>query len=285
MPLNLLQSFETAPAPMDLVLPGMIAGTVGSLVASGGVGKSWLALELAVAVAGGPDLIEMGIPKTGRVLYLPAEDPREALAHRVHAVGEYMSKEQKEVVASNMRILPLMGHQVDLMSGESKWAEALEESCESTRLTIIDTLRRFHFADENASGEMAALLGVMERICERTGTSILFLHHTAKAFALNGAGGEQQASRGSSVLVDNLRGGQWNLLGMSEVEAEKRKIEDRKRFVKLTQSKANFGAPIADAWLERGIGGVLIPATPEISDGTTSDKVTPLQNWRGKNGK
>lgn len=288
-PLDIAAVFDAAPPPIDIVLPGMIAGTVGSLVAQGGAGKSWLALEIAVGVAGGPDLAEIGIPAHGRVVYLPAEDPRSALAHRFHALAGHLDPDARRTVSNNLTVLPLMGHQVNI--GEAAWADALERVCDSARLAIVDTLRRFHIEDENASGPMAQLLGIMEGICERTGASILFLHHTAKGAALNGAGGEQQAARGSSVLVDNIRGGQWNLLGMSETEAERHKVDDRKRFVRLVQAKANFGPPIPDKWLERGAGGVLKPAlTLEVANGfrnAVAGKVVPhpaAQQRRGEDG-
>lgn len=287
-PLDIAAAFDAAPPPIDIVLPGMIAGTVGSLVAQGGAGKSWLALQIAVGVAGGPDLAEIGIPAHGRVVYLPAEDPRSALAHRFHALAGHLDPEARRTVSNNLTVLPLMGHQVNI--GDAAWADALERVCDSARLAIVDTLRRFHIEDENASGPMAQLLGVMEGICERTGASILFLHHTAKSAALNGAGGEQQAARGSSVLVDNIRGGQWNLLGMSETEAERHKVDDRRRFVRLVQAKANFGPPIPDKWLERGAGGVLKPALAlENADGIRKNiaaKVVPhpsSPDWRGQN--
>lgn len=269
IPLNVAAAFEDTPPEIDFVLPGMIAGTVGSLVAQGGAGKSWLALEIAVGVAGGPDLAEIGIRAHGRTVYLPAEDPRSALAHRFHALGAHLDADARRTVAENLTVLPLMGKQVNI--GDGAWSCALERTSEGARLVIVDTLRRFHVEDENASGPMAQLLGQMEGICERTGASILFLHHTGKGAALNGTGGEQQAARGSSVLVDNIRGGQWNLLGMSGAEAERLKVDDRKRFVRLVQAKANFGPPIPDKWLERGAGGVLKPAFGiEIANGVRS---------------
>ena len=259
-PIDIMAAFETPPPPMDMVLPGMLSGTVGSIVAQGGAGKSWLALEIAIAVAGGPDLPEIGIPAHGSVVYLPAEDPSVAVQHRLHALAPHVTPDARRAVAAALTIYPLMGRSVDMM--QPAWASALERVADGARLVVLDTLRRFHIEDENASGPMAQLLGVMEGICERTGTSILFLHHTAKGAALNGAGDVQQASRGSSVLVDNIRGGQWNLSGMTEAEATRYGIDggDRRRFVKLVQAKCNFGPPIADRWLERGPGGVLTPS-------------------------
>lgn len=266
--LNIREAFAVQPPPLDFVLPGMISGTVGALVAQGGAGKSWIALELAIAVAGGPNLLEIGIERHGRVLYLPAEDPRLAISHRLYSARDAVDGAAVEELAENLEIVPLMGHGVDLMA--DAWADAVERMADGARLVILDTLRRFHSADENSAGEMAKLLGVLEGICERTGASVLFLHHTAKGAALNGAGDAQQASRGSSVLVDNVRGGQFNLSGMSEAEAKAHRIDpaDRKSFVRLVQAKANFGAPMGDKWFRRVDGGLLVPAGIErIEDG------------------
>lgn len=264
--LNIRQAFTVEPPALDFVLPGMISGTVGALVAQGGAGKSWIALELAIAVAGGPDLLEMGIERHGRVLYLPAEDPTVALSHRLYAARHAVEPQAVETLAERLEIVPLMGRAVDLMI--PAWADAIQRMAEGARLVIIDTLRRFHSADENSAGEMARLLAVLEHICAETGTSVLFLHHTAKGAALNGGGDAQQASRGSSVLVDNVRGGQFNLSGMSEPEARAHGIDlaDRRSFTRLVQAKANFGAPMPDRWFRRAEGGLLVPAGIERLD-------------------
>lgn len=280
--LDIRKSFTEQPPALDFVLPGMIAGTVGALVAQGGAGKSWIALEIGIAVAGGPDLLEMGIPSHGQVLYLPAEDPTLAINHRLYAAREAVAG-SIDRLAETLEIVPLMGRAVDLMV--PAWSDAIQRMAEGKRLVIIDTLRRFHSGDENSAGEMARLLGILEHICAQTGTSILFLHHTAKGAALNGAGDAQQASRGSSVLVDNVRGGQFNLSGMSEAEARAHGVEptDRKGFTRLVQAKANFGAPMPDQWFRRIEGGLLVPARIERLDdgGQRLEEGTP-ENRQGR---
>lgn len=281
--LDLRNAFTTQPPPLDFVLPGMIAGTVGALVAQGGAGKSWVALELAMAVAGGPDLLEIGIHATGSVLYLPAEDPALALRHRLFAAASQFDDAARNHLADALEIVPLMGRAVDLMT--PAWASAVERMAQGKRLVVIDTLRRFHSGDENSSGDMAKLLGVMERLCASTGASMLFLHHTAKGAALNGAGDQQQASRGSSVLVDNVRGGQFNLSGMTEAEARGHGVDpgDRRQFVRLVQAKANFGAPIPDIWFRRADGGILLPAGIErLDDGGRQER--PGANAQARKG-
>ena len=263
----------------------MIAGTVGALVAQGGAGKSWIALELAMAVAGGPDLLEIGVDTTGPVLYLPAEDPELALRHRLFAAAPQFDDAAREQLAETLEIVPLMGQAVDLMV--PAWSEAITRMVEGKRLVVVDTLRRFHSGDENSASDMARLLGVMEAICGATGASLLFLHHTGKSAALNGGGGQQQASRGSSVLVDNVRGGQLNLIGMTEAEAKGYEIDlsTRRNYIKLVQAKANFGPPIADRWYRRDDGGLLLPAHIENDAGQEQEapRVEAKTRWqRGK---
>lgn len=217
MALDLMAAFTELPPPIDYVLPNMVAGSVGALVSPGGAGKSMLALQLAAQIAGGPDLLEVGELPTGPVVYLPAEDPPTAIHHRLHALGAYLTTGQRQTVADGLLIEPLIGRCPNIMSLE--WFDALKRAAEGRRLMILDTLRRFHIEEENASGPMAQVIGRMEAIAADTGCSVVFLHHASKGAAMMGTGDQQQASRGSSVLVDNIR---WQsyLSGMTQSEAE-----------------------------------------------------------------
>ena len=261
-PINILEAFAAAPPPLDYVLPNMVAGTVGALVSPGGAGKSMLALQLAAQIAGGPDLLEVGELPTGPVIYLPAEDPPTAIHHRLHALGAHLSAEERQAVADGLLIQPLIGSLPNIMAPE--WFDGLKRAAEGRRLMVLDTLRRFHIEEENASGPMAQVIGRMEAIAADTGCSIVFLHHASKGAAMMGAGDQQQASRGSSVLVDNIR---WQsyLSSMTSAEAEEWGVDDDQRrfFVRFGVSKANYGAPFADRWFRRHDGGVLKPAVLE----------------------
>lgn len=257
--INIFDSFNELPTPIDYVLPNMIAGTVGALVSPGGTGKSMLALQLAIQIAGGPDFIGLGSFPTGFVAYLPAEDPPAAIHHRLYALGCCLTKAQQLSIAERLFIQPLNGQLPNLF--DVKWRDEIKRIANERRLLILDTLRRFHVEDENASGAMSALIGSMEAIAAESGCSIIFLHHTSKGAALLGAGDTQQASRGSSVLVDNIR---WQsyLMGMTQSEADYFKVEESQRsyFVRFGVSKANYGAPFKERWLRRTEGGVLMPA-------------------------
>ena len=260
-PIKLPASFYETPEPLDFVLPNFVSGTVGSLVSPGGAGKSTLALLLAILIAGGPDLLEMGTLPVGPVAYLSAEDPSIVIRHRLHAVWKSgaMSQRQAELVAENLLLLPLVGGGPDLMNSE--WRKFILAMASDRRLLILDTFRRFHREDENIAGAMAELLAVLEEMAAKTGCAILFLHHTSKAAALSGQGAEQQAVRGSSVLSDNVRF-QAFMSGMSEAEAKKMGVDAdcRKNFVRFGVAKSNYGPPLADKWLRRHGSGILRPA-------------------------
>jgi len=142
----------------------------------------------------------------------------------------------------------------------------LSKRSEGQRIIIIDTMRRFHSADENSSSAMATLIAVLEEIAHKTGAAVLFLHHTNKA-ALGGDGDNQGASRGSSVLVDNARyvlnaSVMPKPLGRGENRHNGQLISEnaRKYYLRLNDSKINNAAKNDETWLFRRPGGVLIKA-------------------------
>ncbi|GKW48997.1 helicase RepA family protein [Halomonas sp. NCCP-2165] len=262
MAIDLIEAFTEPPPPVDYVLPNMVAGTVGALVSPGGAGKSMLILQLSAQIAGGPDLLEVGELPTGQVIYLPAEDPPAAIHHRLHALGAQLTSAQRQTVADHLLIEPLIGKCPNIMAFD--WFDGLKRAAEGRRLMVLDTLRRFHIEDENASGPMAQVIGRMEAIAADTGCSIVFLHHSNKGAAMMGTGDQQQASRGSSVLVDNIR---WQsyLSGMTQAEANEWGVDGGQRgyFVRYGVSKANYGAPFQERWFRRHEGGILKPAVLE----------------------
>ncbi len=256
-------AFTRPPDPVDYVLPSMVAGTVGALVAPGGAGKSMLALELAINVAGGADLLGLGPQPLGKTVYLTAEDPRPAIEHRLFAIAGYLEKIELAVVAHGLKIYTLFGARTDVM--EPEWFDKIcQLAGTGCRLLILDTLRRFHREEENDSGGMTKVVAQLEALATRVGCSVLFLHHASKAAAIAGVGDEQQASRGSSVLVDNIRW-QGYVAGMSRKEAKEKVIDEEKRgrFARFGISKANYGPLLAERWFRRHEGGVLLPATDE----------------------
>jgi RecA-family ATPase len=268
------------PPPEDFVIPGFLAGTVGNLVSPGGVGKSLLAGQIGAAIAGA-DLLGYDGIKQGKVLILAMEDPITAIGKRLWSFGGALNPEQREAVYENCRWQSFFGFPFDIMQeADFEW---LLETAKGYRLVIIDTLRRVHQCDENDSGQMAAVLNRMEQISV-TGPSILNLHHTTKYAGANGVGGEQQASRGSSVLVDNVRF-QMNLVGVTSEEARQWEIDPELRsyYMRLTVSKQNYGSPVPDRVFQKHAGGVVRPA--EFSTSAITSKLAQEKKEKAKSNK
>jgi len=122
-PRDLRSAFIEPPKPLDFVLPGLPVGCVGALVSPGGVGKSMLALQLAMQIAGGPDWIGLGKLGRGTVLYLPAEDPWPVLHQRLFALGGGLDAELRANVERNLRLIPLQGSSPNVL--DSHWWEAI----------------------------------------------------------------------------------------------------------------------------------------------------------------
>lgn len=250
MAIDILALARQKPEKIDYVLPGLVAGTVGAIISPGGAGKSALALQIASQVAGGPDLLKLGEIKYGSAAYLPGEDPQLVIEHRLFALLEHCSPEHRQNLADHLLVEPLEKYDVDIL--DDRWFEAFIRIAERRRLLILDTLRMTHNLEESDSGDMKRVIGRFRMIAAQTGCTIVFLHHTNKASMFSGTGGEQQASRGSSVLVDNIRW-QGYMRGMTAEEAEQLSVDEERRgyFVEFGVSKQNYGKPVAQRWLQK----------------------------------
>jgi RecA-family ATPase len=289
--LDIGKMINSPPPPLDFVIPGMLAGTVASLVSPGGAGKSFLALELAALIATRVDVAALGLatdwyplPKTGKVLYIALEDAAPVLSHRLHDIGVVAQSVAPgntfvTSLATSMRLASIPAG-MDLLS--LGWKEWFTLQCEGMRLVVIDTFRLAHQGDENSAGEMARVMSAMGSVAAKTGAGILFLHHTSKAAATEGRVDSQQAARGSSVIVDNARGGFYlqkmttdeskTLVDTSIPSNTNAVGDDRWQYVRFGISKANAGKPWEDIWLRRNSNGVLQVVRMAAASGSTGQK-------------
>lgn len=254
--LDLKKSITELPAQPDFVLPtlGLVLGTVGGLVAPGGTGKSWLALQLAAQIACGLDLLGVGSLKKGKVLLLCAEDPSDIISQRVHILSQHMSVEQKNEFIQNTFIVPCLGEAGNFLDDGATASKIINSGDNDFRIVIIDTLSRWHNGEENDRKDAAAVMRQMERIA-KTGPAIIFIHHVGKTAVAS----QQQASRGSSVWVDESR---W--IGYLEAvpNDEAKKIcgsnLNPSKLVRFGVSKSNYAACPDPILLKRGAHGELL---------------------------
>lgn len=252
-PSPLRAMLNDVPPVLDFILPGLLRGTVGAFIGPGGVGKSFWAMQLAISIAAGVDLVGLK-PKKGSVLYLTGEDSDAIQAQRLRAMTAGAPKGLD--LSASLDLRTTQEQPVDVMEDDA--FEELVAAGTGKDLVVFDTLTRFHNLDENSSREMKLLMARLEQLARKTGAAVLYLHHTGKAAVLNGQVAMQQAARGSSVLVDNAR---WScfLATMTEGEAKRFNVlpEHREMFLRWNISKQNYGERITDVWYQRCAGGVL----------------------------
>jgi len=165
---------------------GFIAGTPKSA-------KTWLALELAVAVASGqPCLGRYPVRQRGHVLLYAAEDTAAAIKHRTIGIAKARGIPDIERLAVGL----IIEHQLRLDA--PKHQERLDATVHKLRprLLILDPLVRLHRSDENSSADISLLLDFLRQIQRRHACAVVLVHHVRKS----PAGQPGQALRGSGDL-------------------------------------------------------------------------------------
>ena len=272
-PLQILNIFKKELPKLDFVFTGLKSGTIGFISSAGGTGKSMLALHLAFSLADTTKTYNFkpiihNIHQRGIVCYLNLEDPVEILENRIQKISRKIIREFGEengykalkAIDKNLIVYPLYGKDFSLYKNgelQDKIYNILLKLGQKIKLIIIDTFRRLHGEDENNNAKMSEILKILEEICNKTGTTILLLHHQNKSAILEKMNG-QTAMRGASALVDNAR----LLINISVIggkEAKELKIQEemRKIYVKATFAKVNYAAIPNDIYLVKSLDGTL----------------------------
>ena len=163
----------TSPPPQyEWIVDGVIAkGDTTLLVGEPNVGKSWLSLSLAVAMANADNhWIKWDLNHTGKVLYVDEENPYDVVYQRLHQLGlrNY----------DNVRYLHRQGVRLD-----RRFDKFLDEAIlYQPDLIVLDSLTRLHTQDENNAGAMAKLFNdSINVLTTETGAAVVILHHTNKS--------------------------------------------------------------------------------------------------------
>ena len=153
--------------------------------------KSFLALDLAIAVAAGtPCLRRFPVPRPGRVLLYPAEDALHIVRRRLDGICAAAACQLTEL---DVQVITAANLRLDLSADRAQLEETV--ALLKPRLLVLDPFVRLHRIDENASGEVAPLLAFLRDLQRRYALAIIVVHHARKGAAALRAG---QALRGSS---------------------------------------------------------------------------------------
>jgi hypothetical protein len=194
LPVRRAHELDVCPEEQRWLIEGLWAAeAVGILGGEPKCCKSFLALDMAVAVASGaPCLRRFPTIRRGRVLLFAAEDSpavvRQRLAGIASAVGASLDELDIHVI-----VAPVLRLDVELDQ------RRLEETVAALRpmLLVLDPFVRLHRIDENVSAEVAPLLDYLRGLQRRHRVAVVLVHHARKGASHVRAG---QALRGSSEL-------------------------------------------------------------------------------------
>lgn len=154
-------------------------------------GKSFLALDLAVAVAAGTACLRrFAVPQPGRVLLYAAEDALHIVRRRLEGICAAADVTLAEL---DIQVITAPILRLDLDADRKSLEETIAKL--QPRLLVLDPFVRLHRIDENASGEVAPLLAYLRELQRRYGLAVILVHHAKKGAGRIRAG---QALRGSS---------------------------------------------------------------------------------------
>lgn len=164
-------------SPLKWVVPKVLPEGVYLLIAAPKIGKSWLALQMVLAVATGTEILGQ-TAEAGAALYLALEDNDRRL--------------QKRLRELNASMLLSTAQGADLQF-ETQWPLSNEGGAEAiaawltahpnARLVVVDVLERFRprrSAKGNLYAEDYAALRALKLIADEHRVAILVVHHTRK---------------------------------------------------------------------------------------------------------
>ena len=158
--------------PLNFVVDTLISQGLHILAGSPKVGKSWLALWLAVTVAKGEAVWGMGV-KQGTTLYLCLEDSTLRIQNRLFEITEDAPASVHFTTNSDT-----------LGKGLEEQLRAFLSEHPDTVLVIIDTLQMIRGTGyDNTYANDYRDLSALKRIADAHGIAILLIHHLRKELA------------------------------------------------------------------------------------------------------
>jgi hypothetical protein len=156
-----------------LVRGVLVENTTAVIGASAKVGKTYCALDLAVAVAAGtPWLGRFEAGKTGRVLFYPGECGGDVMAQRLAAVCEFYNVDPDEIDIDLSEFIPNISDDLHLaiVAADVRRLKPVLVVLDSVYLAIPDV-------DTKNIASVGAALYPIQSICSEHGAALVLTHH------------------------------------------------------------------------------------------------------------
>ena len=197
---NCEQLMTTPLKPIKFCVDGMLSTGLFILAGAPKVGKSWLALDMALSIAKGEKLLGRETQR-GTALYLCLEDSYARIQNRLFELTGEPSE--------NLHFAIMAG----TLGGElEKQIKNFKSQHDDLKIIIIDTLQKIRPGDESSYATDYKELSILKNLADKLQIAILLVHHTRKCRdndpfnMISGTTGISGCVDGSMVMIEKQRG-------------------------------------------------------------------------------
>lgn len=267
---------------IDNILPRRVPGLIAAI---GGLGKSYILLDLCLKVAGGDQTMHTetafggNITHNGKVVFFGAEDSASSIHRRIDAISNPTLRDRAE---NNLFIVPMpdaggtnafIGQHQGQYSFTAFFKDIKKQLLDfgEVALVVIDPLQAFAHADINTDPAAAQYWwSLMSELCVSINGNVLVAHHMRKdgTFAIKKSMQAREAIRGTTALVDGARWvyGLWNMPEADEIVVAQKMGFDAGQGTCVCGGivKVNDQADMSTHTFVREEGGLLIDRSGEV---------------------
>ncbi|WP_115702530.1 AAA family ATPase [Legionella sainthelensi] len=187
--LNELLSMELPPREY-LLDPWLPKGGLCMVYAKRGVGKTFFALEVAMAVAYGNQFLSFKAPEPARVLYIDGEMPANSMQERLGNIKKRMPDTDDYIEPRFITpdLLDVFTPDLSTHQGQNSILPLVEHA----DLIIVDNISTLSAGKENEAESWIPLQTWALRL-RKQGKSVLFIHHAGKSGAQRGTSKREDA--------------------------------------------------------------------------------------------
>ena len=268
---------------IENILPARVPGLVAAI---GGLGKSFILLDLCMKVAGGDQAMHSEqafggkVVRNGKVVFFGAEDSAASMHRRIANISDQTLRDR---AAANLFVVPMPdagGPQpfIEQVMGQYSITPVYSSlrdqllAMEDVALIVIDPLQAFAAADINTDPAAAQFWwSLMSEMCVAVGANVLVSHHMRKdgSFSISKSMQAREAIRGTTALVDGARWvyGLWNMPEADEIVIAQKMGFEAGQGVSVCGGivKVNDQADMSTATFIRSEGGLLENKTDEVA--------------------
>lgn len=163
-------------------------------------GKSMIAQQLAVNLATGTAFMDKFKCRKARVVYCNMELQSYTIVRRMKSICDAMNANPEDL---QLDFWNLRGYAAPIET----LVDVIVQRCKEGKydVVIFDPIYKLQSGDENSAGDIAQFCNAIDRICEESGASVIYVHHHSKKMyekTIDRASGSGVFARDCDALLD-----------------------------------------------------------------------------------